>query len=284
MIKKCIICKKKFSAREKLHKCCSDNCRKEYRKRNYRKNNLYKYFDKKCIICGKRFFNNKNKIYCSIECGQKIVNKRREQNKKYRSFNKKCLICNKIFLGNKIKKLCSEKCKHKAQMLRNKKYMKKRKQNLIELEKLRKQARERYYKSKDKISLYRKKFREQNKEVLKEREKLYRQNRMKNDIQYRLRKLIRDRIKNVVGHNYRSVETLSLLGCSVEELRQYLEQKFKKGMTWKNYGIKGWHIDHIIPCNSFDLTKIEEQRKCFHYSNLQPLWWYENLQKSDKVI
>ena len=54
-------------------------------------------------------------------------------------------------------------------------------------------------------------------------------------------------------------------------------------MTWKNHGLKGWHIDHIIPCAAFDLTKEEEQKKCFHYSNLQPLWWIDNLKKSNKM-
>jgi hypothetical protein len=54
-------------------------------------------------------------------------------------------------------------------------------------------------------------------------------------------------------------------------------------MTWQNYGYYGWHIDHIKPCASFDLRKPSEQRKCFHYSNLQPLWAKDNLQKSDKI-
>lgn len=55
-------------------------------------------------------------------------------------------------------------------------------------------------------------------------------------------------------------------------------------MSWENYGIRGWHIDHIKPCASFDLSIIEEQKECFHYTNLQPLWWHENLAKSDKII
>ena len=54
-------------------------------------------------------------------------------------------------------------------------------------------------------------------------------------------------------------------------------------MTWKNYGRNGWHIDHILPCSSFDLTDPEQRRKCFHYTNLQPLWEIDNIRKSDKV-
>jgi hypothetical protein len=77
---------------------------------------------------------------------------------------------------------------------------------------------------------------------------------------------------------------VDLLGCSVEELKKYLEIKFKEGMSWNNYGLRGWHIDHIIPCSKFDLIKEEEQKKCFHFSNLQPLWWNENLSKGNRLL
>jgi len=77
-------------------------------------------------------------------------------------------------------------------------------------------------------------------------------------------------------------KTMELAGCSLEDLMKHLESKFAEGMTWENYGIKGWHIDHIRPCASFDLEDPEEQKKCFHWSNLQPLWAVDNLKKSDK--
>lgn len=54
-------------------------------------------------------------------------------------------------------------------------------------------------------------------------------------------------------------------------------------MSWDNYGYRGWHIDHIKPCSSFNLSDIKEQKKCFHYSNMQPLWWKDNIAKSNKV-
>ena len=53
-------------------------------------------------------------------------------------------------------------------------------------------------------------------------------------------------------------------------------------MKWDNHGLYGWHIDHIQPCNSFDLSNEEEQKKCFHYSNMQPLWAFDNLSKGAK--
>ena len=78
--------------------------------------------------------------------------------------------------------------------------------------------------------------------------------------------------------------TFKLLGCDIDFFIKYIETKFEEGMTWENYGRNGWHIDHIIPCASFDLTKIENQQKCFHYTNLQPLWWFDNISKGCKII
>lgn len=76
---------------------------------------------------------------------------------------------------------------------------------------------------------------------------------------------------------------MELIGCDIEHLIKHLESQFRDGMSWDNYGIKGWHIDHIIPCNAFNLWNPEEQKKCFHYTNLQPLWASENLAKSDRI-
>ena len=73
---------------------------------------------------------------------------------------------------------------------------------------------------------------------------------------------------------------LKYIGCTKGKLVEHIEKQFKPGMNWENYGLYGWHIDHIRPCASFDLTKEEEIHKCFHYSNLQPLWAEENLKKA----
>jgi hypothetical protein len=78
----------------------------------------------------------------------------------------------------------------------------------------------------------------------------------------------------------------TMLGCSSKFLKQHLESQFAEGMTWENYGrgIGKWSVDHIIPCASFDLTIKEEQHKCFHYSNLRPLWSQENSSKGKKPL
>ncbi len=100
---------------------------------------------------------------------------------------------------------------------------------------------------------------------------------------FKLKKALRDRvyaaIKAQVGE--KSKRTLELLGCSVEEARDHIEVQFTDGMTWENHG--EWHVDHILPCASFDLTKPKSQEMCFHYSNLQPLWAQQNRAKSDKL-
>lgn len=75
---------------------------------------------------------------------------------------------------------------------------------------------------------------------------------------------------------------VNLLGCPIAWLEVHLESLFKPGMNWSNHG-PVWHIDHIKPCAKFDLSKLEQQRICFHWTNLQPLFAEENLKKSDNV-
>lgn len=90
---------------------------------------------------------------------------------------------------------------------------------------------------------------------------------------------LRTRLHNALRGNEKSGNTISLLGCSIIALKEYLTNRFKNGMNWDNYG--EWHIDHIVPCAKFDLRHPEEQKKCFHYTNLQPLWALDNILKSD---
>jgi hypothetical protein len=81
----------------------------------------------------------------------------------------------------------------------------------------------------------------------------------------------------------KSASTLELLGCSIPELRERLEQQFRPGMSWDNYG-PVWHVDHIKPCALFDFDDPAQQRACFHWSNLQPLFALENISKGAKYI
>ena len=93
-------------------------------------------------------------------------------------------------------------------------------------------------------------------------------------------RVLRHRVGMALRGKARASKTKQLLGCSVDDLREHLEKKFTRGMHWGNYG--AWHIDHIRPCASFDLTDPEQQKVCFHFSNLQPLWAAENVSKGAK--
>lgn len=123
----------------------------------------------------------------------------------------------------------------------------------------------------------------ENTEKVKSNNKKYMYKRLKTDKNFYILSILRRRFNNAIK-GYKSKSTMQLLGCSIEYLRIYLENKFKDGMTWNNYGLHSWHIDHIIPCSKFDLCKEDEQKKCFHYTNLQPLWAKENLSKHTRII
>jgi len=96
-----------------------------------------------------------------------------------------------------------------------------------------------------------------------------------NDVTYRLTALLRSRLHSAIKGTAKKSSAKKLIGCSIPQLRKHLESQFADGMTWDNHG--DWHIDHIKPCAAFDLTNETEQRQCFQYSNLQPLWAKENM-------
>jgi len=192
-----------------------------------------------------------------------------------------------------------------------------RKQNA---EKIKEQGKAYYEQNREKIKAWReqnaekikerhKAYREQNREKIKERKKAYRKqnaeklkgqmkayhkqnrdkariyqrNKRKTDPNFRLANNLRGRVRQALNGKSKSKNTLKLLGCSVDFLKKYLENQFQAGMSWDNYGYNGWHIDHILPCASFDLSDPKQQQKCFHYSNLQPLWAKDNISKGAKI-
>ena len=99
-------------------------------------------------------------------------------------------------------------------------------------------------------------------------------------ISLRLRARVCNAIKQ--GGGRKPGRTFDITGCTVHQLKAWLESKFCARMTWKNYG-RAWHIDHVMPCASFDLTKPDQVRQCFHYTNLRPLWARANIRKSDTI-
>jgi hypothetical protein len=127
-------------------------------------------------------------------------------------------------------------------------------------------------------------WRKENRKILNEKHKEYEKNRKLTDAEFKLIKTLRSRLSRAIKRqkSNKCDTTIELLGCSISFLKIFLEAKFKEGMTWENHG--KWHIDHIKPCASFNLLDEEEQKKCFHYTNLQPLWASENLSKGCKYI
>jgi len=109
-----------------------------------------------------------------------------------------------------------------------------------------------------------------------------RQKRRAEDLSFRLSCNLRSRVRKALKGINKSKHTLELLGCSLEKFKVHLESKFSPGMSWSNYGYYGWHVDHVIPCTQFDLSKTEEQAKCFHYTNMQPLWMKDNISKHNR--
>jgi hypothetical protein len=109
--------------------------------------------------------------------------------------------------------------------------------------------------------------------------------RIKTDECYRLQAILRSRIHGAFRYKLskKAKKSFELLGCTAEEAKKYLEKQFKDDMTWDNHGIV-WEIDHVKPISSFDLSKEPEQKKAFHYTNMQPLYKLENRIKGSRVM
>ena len=105
--------------------------------------------------------------------------------------------------------------------------------------------------------------------------------KLKTDPHFKLKQALSHRIWGALKGQVKSKRTMELLGCTIDELWIHMESKFTEGMTKENYG--KWHVDHIMPCASFDLSDPEQQAKCFHYTNLQPLWALDNIKKGNRV-
>jgi len=150
-------------------------------------------------------------------------------------------------------------------------------------------------KNKDKIREYQriwqsnnkyqaKEYSRNNRDKARKRQREYCRNKRYTDIQYKLSCIIRSRLKHSLRLKPRVSSAIKELGCTLEELKLHLEAQFQPGMTWDNRGFYGWHIDHIKPLASFDLTDPEQFKQACHYSNLQPLWATDNLSKGAKII
>lgn len=104
------------------------------------------------------------------------------------------------------------------------------------------------------------------------------------DVEFRISCNLRARINTAIRRGYKAGSAIKDLGCTIPELKIYLQDRFLRGMTWENHSRTGWHIDHIIPLSSFDLTDREQFLRAVHYTNLQPLWASDNIKKGNKIV
>lgn len=136
--------------------------------------------------------------------------------------------------------------------------------------------------NKEHVSEYNSKYSVENRNEIQKRSTAYHIMRYHNDVNFKLARKIREKCSRVVKSVRPSEEALRILGCTQQFLKAWLEYNFTPEMNFDNYG-KVWHIDHLIPISKFDLTDDNEMRKCFHWTNCQPMLARENQSKNNRV-
>lgn len=178
--------------------------------------------------------------------------------------------------GRKYKK--SEKYKE-TQRIYNKKYYQ------TNLDKQKERASEYRRLNPDKVKASKESYRtsENGRRVKNKHGREYSRNKRNTDIQFKLACSLRARIWQAIKNNSKSGSAVRDLGCTIPELKFYLEGKFQDGMIWDNWNPTGWHINHTIPLAFFDLTNRDQFLQAVHYTNLQPMWAKDNLRKGIKL-
>lgn len=126
------------------------------------------------------------------------------------------------------------------------------------------------------IAQYKKQWNQDNKISINSRKAF----RLHTDPQIKLAHSLRNRINRAIQSNFKAGSSVRDLGCTIEFFKEYIESLFTEGMNWNNHARYGWHLDHIIPLHTVDLTDREQFKLVCHYSNLRPLWWNENLSRN----
>jgi len=191
-------------------------------------------------------------------------------------------------------RVCDNKCFECAKLY-DREYKKKNRERIRERDKIyyykdieKARAKRRYYRNKDieKSRAKRRVYRSNNIEKIRAWKREY-EAKQKTIPEMKLILNMRSRISAIISRNHKNkkAKTIELLGCNGIFLRQYIQRRWKKGMSWANYG--KWHIDHIIPIDYFlkkcNFNSLRTQKKCFNYKNLRPEWAEYNLRKGSKV-
>jgi hypothetical protein len=238
--------------KKKCKKCGIEKLFDDFHKDRYSSDGL----KNKCKLCCKFYYtNNKEKI---LENSKKYYNNNVEIiTKRHLEYNKKIF---KNFKNKNEKKYKEILIKNNK---RNKEYYSKNKNKVNEKNKLY------YLKNKENARKYHQKYAK----IKRNEDPMF---KLKDNLRRRIRGFLK--LKNMVKNN----STFNIIGCTPEFLKQHIEKQFTAEMNWENYGFFGWHIDHKIPLNN---GKTEEDIiKLCYYTNLQPMWWSENLSKGKKII
>lgn len=189
----------------------------------------------------------------------------------------KCNKCGDMFEKYSTRYMCKP-C-NKEYNTSKKDHIKKYNQNRYENNKtdILRKIKEYHQKNRENIKAYSKQWFQDNKEKVNE----YNRQKYQNDIIFKLKLNLRNTLKGKLNAQgvRKNKSSLKLTGCTIEYLKTHIETQFHPEMSWDNYG-NVWEIDHIRPCASFDLTDIVQQKECFYYTNLQPLFKTTEIAKS----
>ena len=261
--------------------------------------------EKKCKFCSQPFTSTiKTKIYCSKKCNGKSQKEKEKikNRKRLNSIFKICKndTCEKEFNPNRNNQVfCSQLCADRQ----GKRDWKKRNHELYK--KLERERKTKKYKNdsdyresrlikvntryhshspEEKREISRKNRASRDPNEIKKYAREYFAQRFKNDINFLLISNLRTLTKSAIkrGGTKTDTKTIELIGCSLEQCRNHIESQFDEKMEWDNWDRQGWHLDHIRPCSSFNMSEEKQQYVCFNWRNLRPLFWEKNISKKDK--
>lgn len=186
-----------------------------------------------------------------------------------------CKQCNKEFPWKSRVRYCTE-CLLERQRNRCRNYKARNREKISDYNKT--------YKSdhKEEISDYNKAYDKAHRTEIQRRQTAYQRNRSKVDPKFKISGALRNRLRRFINTEYKSANFTQLLGCTYEDLMLWLEFQFESDMNLNNHG-ELWHYDHVIPCSLFNQSDSYEQEKCWHWTNIKPMYKSDNMSKQNKL-
>ena len=300
----CPECEKPFLPKRTDTVICSSKCRSERQRRQRREENARKLKTINCVICNQPFNQTRsNQECCSKKCNhakqkkKQSEERRSEHNAERRSCKNR--TCKKLFTPNRGNQVfCSDSCadaagkrdykERNAELTKQRERDRKRKKYQTDeayRESRKKKTIDRFHalSPTEKTERSRRNRAQRDPEVLKKYHREYFRTRSEEDVNFKLISSLRTRTAAAIrdGKGVKQQKTEELLGCTVSEARDHIESQFEEGMSWENWAMDGWHLDHIRPCISFDMTEERQQFVCFNFRNQMPLWGESNISKND---